>query len=250
MESRSFTLPETYDQMALRMIPYAEIANLIKAKLDKYLPSAQAILDIACGTGNLSIPLAQRGYKVTGLDLSPEMLALARQKTVEAKEVIEYFHQDMTEPYPIAQLDAVTCFYIAVSFLNSLERLERGFTQVYKSLKPGGLFLFDQFTPAKMRRLYIGTDGGDLDNFYVVTQGKCNEARQLENKLTYFFKEAAGSYRSQDEVEHLRIHEFEELEEVLTKVGFKLLEAEEMYPNGVSYRGFREGHLFVIQKPV
>lgn len=250
MEMRSFTLPQTYDQMALRLIPYAEIANLIKAKLDKYLPSAQAILDIACGTGNLTIPLAKLGYRMTGLDSAPEMLALARHKTSEAKLTIEYLHQDMTELYPIAQFEAVTSFYIAISFLNSLEELEKAFSQVYNSLKPEGLFMFDQFTPAKMQRLYLGVDGGELDNFYVVTQGKCDEARHLENKLTYFFKEADGSYRREDEVEHLRIHQFEELEELLTKVGFKLLEAEEMYPNGVSYRGFREGYLFVAQKSV
>lgn len=248
MENKSFTTPKLYDQLSLRMIPYNEVAALIKKKLDQYAPGSQNLLDLACGTGNLTLELARLGYRVSGLDASQEMLVEAAHKTSSANFDINYFHQDMTEPYPVASLDAISCFYTALNYLNSAELVEKCFAQVAAALKPGGVFIFDQFTPAKMRRLFNGVDGGDLDNFYIVTHSKCDEAGQIEHEITYFLREESGLYNRVDENQHLRIHPFEELEELLAKAGLTLLEKNEMYPAEISYRGFREGFLFVAQK--
>ena len=246
--NKAFITPKIYDQLAKRMIPYDEIARLCQKKIATYNPGAKRILDIACGTGNLTIELAQLGYEVSGLDASAEMLELADQKSQTAELDIPYVHQDMTEPYPFEPADAVTCFYTALNYLTSLEQLEKCFQAVYNSLKPGGVFMFDQFSGAKMRRLFHGKDGGDLGNVYVVTNGSCDEAGQILNEVTYFQKEDNGFYSRIDEVQHLRIHPFEEIEAALTGAGLKLLEKPEMYPDEVTYRGFRESFLFVVQK--
>src|SRR4051794_20135059 len=110
MENKAFTTPKLYDQLSLRMIPYNEVAALVKKKLDQYAPGSRNLLDLACGTGNLTLELARLGYRVNGLDSSQEMLTEAIQKTATANLDINYFHQDMTEPYPLASLDAITCF--------------------------------------------------------------------------------------------------------------------------------------------
>jgi SAM-dependent methyltransferase len=249
-ENRAFTTPKLYDQLSLRMIPYNEVAAFIKGKIDHYLSGATSVLDLACGTGNLTLELARLGYEVSGLDAALPMLEEARAKTEVAGLAINYSHQDMTAFSVEGQVDVITCFYTALNYLNSLEQLEKCFAQVFAALKPGGLFVFDQFTPAKMRRLFNGVDGGDLGNFYIVTHSKFEDGGQINHEITYFLHEENGCYRRVDEFQHLRSHEFEELEKLLAKAGLTLLEKEEIYPAGVSYRGFREGFLFVARKAV
>lgn len=249
MEDNAFTTPEIYDQLALRMIPYNEVAALVQKKVNRYLPGATNLLDAACGTGNLTLELARLGYRTSAFDNSPEMLVQAQQKTLAAKLDISYFQHNMAEPFPVGPFEVITCFYTALNYLTSPELLYRCIEAVFAALKPNGLFIFDQFTPAKMKRLFNGMDGGDLGNLYIITKSKFDEAGQISHEITYFVKQEDGSYHRLDESQHLRIHTFEEIEEGLSRAGFKLLEAEEMYPAEISYRGFREGHLFVARKP-
>jgi SAM-dependent methyltransferase len=243
-----YTNPEFYDLLAKRMIAYDQVAGLCKKKIDSYYPAATSVLDLACGTGNLTLELAKLGYTVQGLDASAELLRLAVQKTAVASLPIHYLQHDMSEPYPVEPVEVMICFYTALNYLTSLELLQKCFECVAASLKPGGLFMFDQFTPAKMRRLFTGMDGGDVDNLFVVTKADFDEAGQILNEVTYFQLEANGYYSRYEEKHYMRIHSFEEIEAALSQAGLRLLEKLEMYPAELSYRGFREGFWFVAQK--
>ncbi len=107
------------------------------------------ILELGCGTGRLLIPLAKEGYDVTGVDISTEMLKIAREKAAKAsvQEKVELIEGDVrtfstTKEYPLA-LSAVSSFMA----LDSLEKQIAGLENVRKAMRPGGLLILDLFNP-------------------------------------------------------------------------------------------------------
>lgn len=108
------------------------------------------VLDVACGTGDMVVELLKRGCTVTGIDLSEEMLAIAKQKTPQA----EYMLADVEHlPFGDESFDAVTCAFGVRNFVH----LERGLDEMLRVLKPGGrMVILELATPdsAIVRPLY------------------------------------------------------------------------------------------------
>ena len=103
------------------------------------LPDGANILDLCCGTGQLAVELTERGFSVTGIDASAEMLRLARQKSPD----VEFVHQDARDPYLAAEFDAVVCLFDSINHFLNLTDVEAVFRTARTGLRPGGLFLFD-----------------------------------------------------------------------------------------------------------
>ena len=107
------------------------------------LPGGSAILDLCCGHGRHAISLAQRGYRVTGQDLSAVFLQHA-QATSEAQGVqLRLIQSDMRNIPFEHEFDAVINIFTAFGYLESEEEDQNVLHQVYKALKPGGLFLLE-----------------------------------------------------------------------------------------------------------
>lgn len=99
----------------------------------------QNALDLACGTGVLCRILAEHGIRVSGVDLAPGMIQIAR----EANPGIDFFVGDMTAYRPERPVDLVTCTGDALNHIPEPEALERILENVYAYTKPGGWFVFD-----------------------------------------------------------------------------------------------------------
>ena len=99
-----------YYDILMQDVPYHKWI----AKTKQYLPHGSSILDVGCGTGTISILLANEGYKVTGIDLSEEMLSLAYEKTLAEGLGIQYVQQDMS------RLEGFSGFDGAVIYVDSL----------------------------------------------------------------------------------------------------------------------------------
>lgn len=104
------------------------------------------ILDVACGTGSLSILLSDKGYNVTGLDLSQEMLCVADSK---ANGRVSFVKTDMTDFCFNQKFDGCVCSLDSINHLVSAEDVKRCFSCVHSSLKENGIFVFDVNTPYK-----------------------------------------------------------------------------------------------------
>ena len=85
-----------YDEL-MKDVPYEEWVQFINKQARTYGIEGKKILDLACGTGELSIRLAEEGYEVTGVDLSAEMLAVAREKAERNGHSLFLVEQDMSE---------------------------------------------------------------------------------------------------------------------------------------------------------
>lgn len=115
------------------------------------IPNSQfSVLDVACGTGDMVVALAKRGCTVTGIDLSKEMLDVARHKTTSATFLLG---DAEALPFPDGSFDAVTCAFGVRNFVH----LELGLSEMLRVLKPGGrLLVLELATPdsARIRPFY------------------------------------------------------------------------------------------------
>lgn len=102
----------------------------------------QSLLDLACGSGIFAAHMAAKGLRVTGLDISPMMLEIAREQSSS----VNWVEGDMSRLKLAERFDCVTCFFDSLNYLLHAEELARTFQAVSAHLNPGGYFIFDMNT--------------------------------------------------------------------------------------------------------
>ena len=127
---------------ALKMLPYLDEV------LARHGFIGNSAADLACGTGTLALGLAQKGWRVYGVDASATMLEQARQKAIELEQpaAVTWIQADMRAfslPRPV---DLITSTYDSLNYLLTRADLERAFCCAARALRPGGLFVFDMNT--------------------------------------------------------------------------------------------------------
>jgi SAM-dependent methyltransferase len=133
-----------YDDFTAHHNYEAWIGMLLELAAENGLPKgASRALDVGCGTGKSFRPLLDRGWEVTGCDISPAMLALAREKSGDRVplEVV-----DVREMPVLGSFDIVFCIDDAINYLHSAEELTAALRGVAANLAPDGLLIFDSNT--------------------------------------------------------------------------------------------------------
>ena len=142
MNSYSF-LAGCYDQLTYD-VDYSSWADYIEKHFNRRGLPGNTVLDLACGTGSLTRELAQRGYEMIGVDLSPEMLAEAAEKNEDVGGIPPMFLcQSMDQLDLYGTIDACVCCLDSVNYVTDPRKLKKAFQRVHLFLMPGGLFLFD-----------------------------------------------------------------------------------------------------------
>ncbi len=180
------------------------------------------LCDCACGTGSMSVRFARRGIRVTGVDLSGEMLARAQEKARRFGVQVMFVEQDMcrlTLPRPV---DALVCACDGVNYLLSDDSVTRFFERAHQALRPGGALAFDISTGQKLREtLGDGLFGEDRDDVtYLWANHYDEDQRTATMDLTFFVRESDGRYRRFDETHVQKAHDPERLEALLKQCGF------------------------------
>lgn len=146
-------LAASYDGLT-RDIPYEKYLRFFKSLLKQYGVKPKTVLDLACGTGSLSVLLAKSGYAVLGVDRSEDMLTVAAEKAMELEENQPFFvaqpMQRLRLPQPV---DACVCALDSINYVTKPQDVQKTFCRIYESLRPGGLFVFDINTPYKLESL-------------------------------------------------------------------------------------------------
>jgi SAM-dependent methyltransferase len=137
--------PELYDSLlpAGAHVPYyLELARRAQGN----------VLELACGTGQLTLPLAQAGIPIVGVDLSAPMLKVARERAAAANVSIEYLLGDMRNFELSRQFGLIFIARNSLLHLHSIEDILATFAMVRRHLAPGGVFAFDVFN-SNLQRL-------------------------------------------------------------------------------------------------
>lgn len=147
------SLAFAYDGMT-QDIDYPAVLDFFESVLSSHGRAVDSVLDLACGTGSMSLLLAKKGYRVLAADISEEMLTVAQQKSAQVPDNPPFFicqpMQRLRLPYGV---DAVCCFLDSLNYVTDPKDCRSAIERVYKALNPGGVFFFDINTPYKLRGL-------------------------------------------------------------------------------------------------
>ncbi|MBF0806170.1 MULTISPECIES: class I SAM-dependent methyltransferase [unclassified Streptococcus] len=217
---------------------------------DHLTPDTTDILELACGTGILSLKLDQAGYRVKGLDLSPEMVDLAQKRAQEAGRNIEFIQGNMLALPAVDAVDAVTCYSDSICYLEDEVEVGDAFQQVFQVLKSGGRFLFDVHSIYQMEEVYPGYSYHEnAEDFAFVWDSYPDEPPySIVHELTFFLQEEDGRFVRKDEVHEERTYERLTYEILLEQAGFTNIQMfadfTNQAPDEKSLRWF-----FVAEKP-
>lgn len=214
-----------YDEL-MKDVPYDQWVRFINKKKADYQISGTKLLDLGCGTGELSVRLAQNGYHVTGVDLSSEMLSVARLKADQKGLQIDFYQQDMTELELIGNYDVIGIFCDSLNYLQSPEEVKQTFARVREYLHDHGLFMFDVHSLYKMDRIFLNQtftyDQGDICYIWHCFPGEAPHS--VEHELTFFVETPQGTYERFDERHFQRTFSVNVYKQWLDEAGFEILD--------------------------
>lgn len=179
-------------------------------------------IECACGTGNLTIPLAKLGFRMTGMDISPDMLNIAQQKARDQGVMIPFIRMDMRSlavQYPV---DAVLATCDGPNYLLTDTDLLSFFQRAFSALKPAGVLAFDVSTPYKLSK-HLGDHffSSSEDDLAYIWQGQYSDKqRVLDIHLDIFSESGNGLYRRIQEDQRQRAYTQDELLTLLDQSGF------------------------------
>jgi SAM-dependent methyltransferase len=206
---------EWLDYLALdRKSTDDEVAFLID-KLE--LTKGTRVLDLACGRGRVSIPLARNGCRVTGVDLSPKSLELARRDAAAGGVMLELIESDMRKIDFDPEFDVVINLFTSFGYFQDHSDNERVVHAVARSLKRGGRFLIDTINPITIAAGWRERDWQQFDDGTVMIEHRRHDQLQGRHETTWTFVRGDGARTEQKF--SLRAYTAAELREMLEAAG-------------------------------
>jgi len=135
-------------------------------------------LDLACGTGVLAYKLASDHIQVTGVDLSPQMIAVAKAKRSTNNNKPRFILQDITKLKLNQKFDLAGCFFDSLNHLESITQLKNAFKKIAMHLNPNAWFIFDIITPLGLERWKPYVDS--QEDIYQVHQNAVYDEKQIK----------------------------------------------------------------------
>lgn len=139
----SFGPVASYYDYLMQSVPYERWADYTEALLDSVHPAPVDLLDLCCGTGRFSLAMRQRGYRVTGADLSYPMVQEAQRAFAREGVAMDLVVADACRLPFDECFDAVVSVFDSLNYIIHDGGLEAAFQGVRRALRPGGVFAFD-----------------------------------------------------------------------------------------------------------
>ncbi len=220
------SLAEVYDALNFGCDYNAYAEYLAKEISSNESFKTELVLDLACGTGKLTLLLRDLGYDMTGVDISEDMLSVAREESYKRGigDVL-WLCQDMKDFELYGTVDACVCCLDSINYLTKLKDVKKCFSLVYNYLAPDGIFVFDVNTPHRFKSVYGNNDyilenGGAL----CAWQNEFNEKSGLcRFFLSVFTENDDGTYSRNDEIQTEKCYTLAQLKRALTDTGFEIL---------------------------
>lgn len=209
-------------------IPYEEWAEYLIDLLKEYGIQDGLVLDLGCGTGNMTELLASVGYDMIGVDNAEEMLEIAMKKREKSGYDILYLLQDMREFELYGTVKAIVSICDSMNYITEKEDLLEVFRLANNYLDPKGIFIFDFNTVYKYREVLgnqtIAEDREDCsfiwDNYYY-------EDEQInEYELSLFIKEQDSDlYRKYQEIHYQKAYDLKTIKGLVEESGLEYITA-------------------------
>ena len=239
-----------YYDMLTENVDYEKRCEYICSLLAENGVSEGILLDLACGTGTMSLMLSEKGYDVVGVDGSEEMLTQAQEKKMETGADVIFLCQRMEELDLFGTINAAVSTLDSINHVTDEDTVKEIFRRVSLFMEDKGIFVFDVNTPYKHREvLGDNTFIYDLDEVYCVWQNSTDENLVTTISLDLFEKDEDDEetyYRYSEEFSE-RAYDLDDIKTWLEDCRFEVLSRyEEMTKDDV--RSDTQRAVFVARK--
>ncbi len=178
--------------------------------------TSRQILDLGCGSGRHANEMSSRGYSVTGLDLSPTLLELAKQKSTDASN--RFVMADMRRLPFCRVFDVVVSFFTTFGYFDSDAENIKTLLSIESVLRPGGVFMQDYVNKSHVIDNLVPRDERQQGDFEVLQERNYDQKTQrVEKKITL-----RRNGNTREYFESVRLYSLGEMQELLTKAGLTL----------------------------
>lgn len=183
------------------------------------------ILDLAGGSGRLSVMLAKDGYQVCDLDFAPAMLSLADEHAREANVDVSLVQSDMRDLNGVGNFDAVVSYADSLCYLDNFDDVQTTLEQVSSHLRVGGHFLFDVWSTYQTDQIFPGYCYNDESEdahqaFMWRSYADDDVDHGVIHELTFFTRLNDGKYQRQHETHFERTYPLDQWRQALRAAGF------------------------------
>jgi SAM-dependent methyltransferase len=196
--------------------------------------TGRALLDVGCGTGSSFMPMLDRGYEVVGCDLSPEMVARAREKVRIHGARAQVLVADMRALPELGAFDLVTCLDEAMNYMHTPDQVRAALEGFARNLRPGGIAIFDSNNLRAYRLWYAGTNAHDGEGTFFCIRGEASadlEPGAIASVWIEVFSERDDGLWERTRSRHVqRHHPRAEVERAIAEAGLELLAVRGLAP--------------------
>ena len=171
-------LAASYDRLTYD-VDYGATVEFYMEILRREGIAPRTVVDLACGTGSVTEILARKGYRVTGVDMSEEMLTEAAMKTMDMEQPPMYSCQLLQNLRLPRGVDMAVCALDSLDYILDPADCKEAIRRAYKALNPGGIFIFDVNTPEKLRAMDDQVFLDEDDDVYCVWRGEFDEETNI-----------------------------------------------------------------------
>ena len=192
-------LAESYDRLT-NDVDYAATVDFYEQILAREGLHPRTCVDLACGTGSVTEILARKGYEVTGVDMSEEMLTVAASKVMDLERLPMFSCQRLEQLRLPRAVDMAVCALDSLDYILDPADCAEAIRRAYKVLNPGGIFIFDVNTPEKLRAMDGQVFLDEDDDVYCVWRGEFDEETNIcSYGMDLFQRQGAVWHRSFEE---------------------------------------------------
>lgn len=210
---------QVYDCLIKSDINYDRLVDYIENLFHKYGKNPNLVCELAAGTGNVTIPMSNRGYDMIAVDSSFEMLEVARGKA-EDKQIL-FLNQDMTKLDLYGTCDAFLCMIDGFNYITNKKSLFEIFKRIRTCfIENDGIFIFDISSKYKLKNI-LGNNTYiyDTDELFYSWENKYKSGI-CKMELNFFRKNSKGSFDRFIEKQIQRAYDAEEITKLLLDAGF------------------------------
>ena len=213
-----------YDRLMRPDVDYERYCDYIENLFDCYDISPDLVCDLACGTGNITVPMARRGYDMTAVDISEDMLNVAREKS-EGLDIL-YLNQNIADIDLYGTMGAFLCMIDGINYIITPASLQRMFTRLKTCfMDPDAVLIFDISSRYKLEKI-IGNNTfiHSERNVFYSWQNTYYPKNNLSDMLLNFFVRSGNGYKRFEERHLQRAYSEAELRLLLNRAGFEKID--------------------------
>lgn len=218
--NNTYTCFSAFYDLFMDNIDYVQWGEYLLSLLKEYDIRSGLVLELGCGTGNMTEFLAAKGYDMIGLDSSCDMLDAAMEKKSISGHNILYLNQDMREFELYGTVAAVVSICDSLNYITKYEELVTVLKLVNNYLDPKGLFIFDMNMEAKFKTINDAVIAENREEASFIWENTYYEAEHInEYELTIFARCDDEKYEKLTEIHYERAYSLEEIKAALQEAG-------------------------------